>query len=331
MLTSLRDSFGSLSSRFAEIDKDGDGKISKGEFNGPPQLFSQIDADGDGVISRDEASRSQPAAGAAGANAGMFAQRLRAMDKDGDGKVSKEEFTGPPAIFDRLDADKDGAIGRDEIPGGAAPGAPAPANDRAMTRERLRAMDKNGDAQISKDEFDGPQQLFDRLDANKDGVISREDNPGSATTPAPAPRLRLLLGPITPPEPVPANASARWTRTATARSSKDEFTGPAAFFDRVDADKDGFITPQEVARAGGPGGAGAGAAGRGGEMAERLRAMDKDGDGKISKDEFSGPPQFFDRLDANSDGVLTPEEMRRSRPEPGKAKGARRRPGGNNT
>jgi Ca2+-binding EF-hand superfamily protein len=53
---------------------------------------------------------------------------------------------------------------------------------------------------------------------------------------------------------------------------------------------------------------------------QRLRAMDKNGDGKVSKDEFTGPAGLFDRLDANSDGFVTPEEMRQFRPEPGKAK-----------
>ena len=35
---------------------------------------------------------------------------------------------------------------------------------------------------------------------------------------------------------------------------------------------------------------------------------DKNKDGKVSKDEFSGPPALFDRLDRNHDGVLTKEE-----------------------
>ena len=31
-------------------------------------------------------------------------------------------------------------------------------------------------------------------------------------------------------------------------------------------------------------------------MRERLQAMDKDGDGKVSKDEFRGDPALFDLL-----------------------------------
>ena len=36
--------------------------------------------------------------------------------------------------------------------------------------------------------------------------------------------------------------------------------------------------------------------------------MDKDDDGKVSKDEFRGPAPLFDRLDADKDGFVTKEE-----------------------
>jgi len=36
--------------------------------------------------------------------------RLGRDDKNGDGKVTRNEFTGPPRLFERLDANKDGAV-----------------------------------------------------------------------------------------------------------------------------------------------------------------------------------------------------------------------------
>ncbi len=99
-----------------------------------------------------------------GGGQGFMAPRLRAMDKDGDGKISRAEFTGPEPLFDRLDADKDGFI--------------IPAETQRFFRQnflqnapRLRAMDKDGDGKISRAEFTGPEPLFDRLDADKDGFI----------------------------------------------------------------------------------------------------------------------------------------------------------------
>lgn len=42
---------------------------------------------------------------------------------------------------------------------------------------------------------------------------------------------------------------------------------------------------------------------------ERFKAMDKDGDGKVSRDEFTGPKARFDVLDRDGDGDLTQQEL----------------------
>jgi Ca2+-binding EF-hand superfamily protein len=42
---------------------------------------------------------------------------------------------------------------------------------------------------------------------------------------------------------------------------------------------------------------------------ERYRSMDKDGDGRISREEFTGPKPRFDLLDRNGDGLLTEQEF----------------------
>ena len=50
----------------------------------------------------------------------------------------------------------------------------------------------------------------------------------------------------------------------------------------------------------------------GGEIvtaADMIKRLDKDGDGKISKEEWIGPAPFFDRLDRNGDGAITEDEI----------------------
>ncbi|WP_205678732.1 EF-hand domain-containing protein [Aquisphaera insulae] len=46
---------------------------------------------------------------------------------------------------------------------------------------------------------------------------------------------------------------------------------------------------------------------------EKLKAMDKDGDGRISRTEFTGKPKQFDRLDTNHDGYLDREDVKKAR------------------
>jgi Ca2+-binding EF-hand superfamily protein len=163
-------------------------------------------------------------------------------------------------LFARLDANKDGSVTLDEVEG----------EGRAKIERLLRTSDKDGDKKLSKEEFaaglkeadtprqplgqpvgrgrpaDGnPRQFFERLDSNKDGMLSKEE----------------AVGPI-----------------------RENFA-------RLDANSDGYIAEDEFARSR-PGTLGAG---------NRPNARELDA--------------LFDRTDANSDGKLTKEEMPEDRRE----------------
>jgi Ca2+-binding EF-hand superfamily protein len=49
-----------------------------------------------------------------------------------------------------------------------------------------------------------------------------------------------------------------------------------------------------------------------GQLAAMLKSLDKNGDGKITKDEAGGAP-WFDRVDLNHDGVIDAAELEKLR------------------
>ena len=83
--------------------------------------------------------------------------------------------------------------------------------------------------------------------------------------------------------------------------SREEWQGRSEAFDRMDKNKDGLISREEVAVRGG------------GQRKGRIKQMDLNNDKQISRDEWKGSTDIFSRLDINSDGVITKEELRARR------------------
>jgi HlyD family secretion protein len=78
-------------------------------------------------------------------------------------------------------------------------------------------------------------------------------------------------------------------------------------FDTIDTNKDGVLDKAELSAMRGKRGGGAGGGGRGNF---NLMSNDKDGDGKVSRDEAAAlPPQIFERMDANTDGFIDQAEI----------------------
>jgi hypothetical protein len=91
-------------------------------------------------------------------------------DQDGDNKVSRDEFPGPDEHFTRIDLDGDGYITQDEA-------RQSPRLDRQTGRVpgKFREDDADGDGEVSRSEFSGPGDHFDRLDLNGDGAIQESE------------------------------------------------------------------------------------------------------------------------------------------------------------
>ncbi|WP_426034571.1 EF-hand domain-containing protein [Cypionkella sp. TWP1-2-1b2] len=103
---------------FATLDADKDGKVTKAEVEAlRAARVKAMDANADGKISADELAAPRIAAAGDRIKA-RSAERVKKMDSDGDGLLSAAEMAarpGPEMLFDRIDANADGAVTQDEV------------------------------------------------------------------------------------------------------------------------------------------------------------------------------------------------------------------------
>ena len=198
-----------------------------------------------------------------------------------------------PNYFERLDANADGRLTKDELP--------------EQMAEKIMQADADGDGEVTKEELEaarekmggrrggqgqggpnqagrgqgGPQDgaFFERLDANKDGKLTKDELPERATE-------RIMQadadgdGIVTKAEFAAARekmggqrgegqgeGGGRDQRGAQGQGGPDA----GAFFDRLDANKDGKLTKDELPE----------------RAAERIMQADADGDGAVTKAEFA--------------------------------------------
>ena len=96
---------------------------------------------------------------------GQGGKFMKKMDANADGKIARDEWTGKPEGFDKLDADKDGFLTAAEI--------------REVTRDKgadmFKQFDANSDGKIARDEWSQKSRAFDRMDANADGFLTPDE------------------------------------------------------------------------------------------------------------------------------------------------------------
>jgi Ca2+-binding EF-hand superfamily protein len=314
-------------------DKNADGALTKDEF-----VQASQPADSPNV----PLNQLGGAPGRPGQGGGDMRQRFEMMDKNKDGKITKDEV--PEQFRDRLSGLFE-RLGKSEInleEFGRFAGGPGGQGDPG---EVFKRMDRNGDGKVTKDEIPEQassfvKQIFERLGKDE---VTQEDF-------AQAARRLLGEGGQPPGGPGPDGMGPRpsfqpmFLRKLDAngdgRLSKDEFAKAADKFSDLDQDGDGQLDARELMGpppegfAGGPGGPNGRPEMRRPDASGRpegrpntpegrpnnttpsgnnplLARMDKNGDGKLSKDE--APERMrenFARMDKDGDGLLTPDELR---------------------
>jgi len=176
-------------------------------------LFSKLDANKDGFVTPDEVKDDQKA---------LYDRLLRTSDKDGDKKLSKDEFQAG------LKPDE---TPRQPLPGGGA-GIPLPKGGKGDPREFFNRMDANKDGKLTKDEM--PERMrdnFARMDTNGDGTVTAEEFA----------QLGRQFGGKAPPGAPTATTKGRPDQGGPMNRAEFE-----ALFDRTDSNSDGKLTKDEI-------------------------------------------------------------------------------------
>lgn len=187
-------------------------------------------------------------------------------------------------------------------PGTASGTAPAsrPAAGQPGQHPKL---DANGDGVIDRAEAaKSPRfaEQFDKFDTNHDGKLTADERPkhrgrGEGRGGRGGDMLAKL----------DTNGDGVIDRAEAAKAPR-----LSEHFDKLDTNHDGKISVDE--RPKGHGGR-HGPGGPGGDRGQRMAQLDKNGDGKFSREELAGHERMLSRfadIDANKDGFVTREEMK---------------------
>lgn len=111
--------------------------------------------------------------GALAAQAGPGAEGFDRLDRDHSGTISRAEFLAlREQMFAALDTDGSGTLSRAEVEAARQRQQSARAE---QVEARLRALDTNGDGQVTLGEYTAQTRGFDLADRNGDGQISRAE------------------------------------------------------------------------------------------------------------------------------------------------------------
>ncbi len=231
---------------------------------------------------------------AGGRHGGQAMMRLKQLDADNDGSVSLDEFMKPKLDrFAKFDQNADGTLNGAELT--------SKMQERSSHRARMMMarLDVDGDGKVSKDEFEAQGRHFMRGKRfGHDGGRRFGHMRGmseDASGPQPA-------APNAASDAKPAEAAPQADVQAKQADRGGRGARRAQMFANLDANGDGVLTMQDFdAKA---------AANIAFAQKKRLHVLDKDRDGKVSREEFAArPKQRFADLDLDGDGKITASDL----------------------
>lgn len=157
-------------------------------------------------------------------------------DTNSDGVLTRAEFDAQrQSHFAQLDSNRDGQLTREEMRAGRPERAEGERGHRRGRGHGFGNADANNDGNVTRDEFlAGPIAHFERLDANRDGVLSADERPQRHARGERGQR---------------GERRDRGSRDANndGQLSREEFASMGSgMFERLDANNDGRVTQDEA-------------------------------------------------------------------------------------
>ena len=223
---------------------------------------------------RDSRSRRRPGSSSGSRSTPYAAGFIKRLDKDGDGKVSSEEL---------------------------------PETYRARLGGKFEEFDKNKDGALNQQEV-AAMLSASNSSRRPSGTPSRDsDRPRPSSRDAAQPSQDALF--------------AILDRDRDGKLSRRELEAAGSLLARLDRDKDGSVSKREIAAVASDRAPSSRSSrerssrerdSRGG-ISSYAKRLDKNNDGKITREEASGPiKERFDRLDEDGDGILKVEDVEKA-------------------
>jgi len=220
--------------RFAEMDRNNDGVITRQEWNGSERSFEVHDWNNDGRLSGEEvrigAQRNTNWETADHVpnrwerNLTWTRSAFTNLDHNRDGRLTDNEWHFDRETFLRVDRNRDNAISIAEFLGEGV---------EDLRGDNFDDIDRNNNGRIERAEWYGGADEFRWLDKNGDGVLSRFEVAGSQ------PSLSSY------------NEFNNLDYNRNGRLERSEWHWSNSSFQQRDTNRDGVISPSELQNSGG--------------------------------------------------------------------------------